>query len=617
MSEPIKDYAMIGDCHSAALISRRGSLDWLCLPRFDSPSIFGALLDDERGGRFAVRPIGPFHGEQRYLGDTAVLETRFTTESGKVRLVDAMPVAAEAEKHRALRPAHEVLRIVEGLEGDVELDIVCDPQPDYARARLRVRNRGALGLYYESGNQVLTVRSDLPLEPGPNPSAAVGRTRIRAGERHVVSLCVTHGEPAVLTTANGDAQTRLDQTMRWWEAWSARCRYAGPYRAAVVRSAITLKLMTFAPSGAVVAAPTTSLPEAPGGVRNWDYRYCWLRDASLTLQALFDLGYRPEAEAYLSWLLHTTRSIRLAPQVAYGVFGERRLPETDLTHLRGYDGARPVRIGNGAVTQLQLDNYGELTDAVYEFITRGGRLNRQTARLLTDLGRIVCRRWREPDEGIWEIRGGRRHHTHSKAMCWVALDRLIRLHDEAHLVAPVAWFRRERDAIRETIEARGYSETLRSYTATLDGDDVDASLLLLARYGYVSADAPRMRATYERVLDRLGSNALLFRYRSAPDGLPAGEGAFGACSFWAVETRARQGHTTAAAATFERLLSLGNAVGLFAEEIDPETGAALGNFPQAFTHVALIDAALMLAERAGTPGARHPAERRQATGGRV
>jgi GH15 family glucan-1,4-alpha-glucosidase len=361
--------------------------------------------------------------------------------------------------------------------------------------------------------------------------------------------------------------------------------------------------MAYAPSGAVVAAPTTSLPEMVGGVRNWDYRYCWLRDASFTLRALFALGYAEEATAFLDWMLHATRPTWPELQVLYDVFGEARLPEREVPHLVGYADSRPVRIGNDAHQQLQLDVYGEVVDAVSRFARRGGRFDRDTERLLDNLGHTVCVRWREPDEGIWEGRSGRYHHTHSKVLCWVALDRLIQMHEGGAISVCVDDLRVERDAIRAEIEARGYNGALGSYTSTLDGDELDASLLTLPLYGYVDGAQPRMQSTCTLTHERLGHGALIFRYQGTDDGLPPGEGAFGIASFWAVECLARGGDLNAATAAFEQLLAYANDVGLYAEEIDPETGAALGNFPQAFTHVGLINAALTLAERGGAQGA--------------
>ncbi len=614
---PIGDYAIIGDCHSAALVSRDGALDWLCLPRFDSPSLFAALLDAENGGKFVVRPTSDFEVRRRYLPDTAVLETTFASATGVARLLDLMSVSSEPEKRSQLQPDHEVLRVIECLDGEIEVEVTCDPRPDYAHAAPRLRDRGPLGFHSSHRAQLLVLRSEIPMQLTIDHSGVAGRERLVRGDRRRIALTFTRGTPAVIPALGAVADTRVARTVHWWRDWAARCSYAGPFRQSVVRSAITLKLLTYAPSGAVVAAPTTSLPETLGGVRNWDYRFCWVRDASLTLQALFDLGYPAEAEAFLSWLLHTTRMTHPELQVIYNVYGEKRLPERELTHLEGYAHSRPVRVGNGAAQQLQLDNYGEVTDAVYEFVARGGRLDHQTARLLVGLGHGVCRRWREPDEGIWEIRSERRHHTYSKAMCWVALDRLVRLHDEGHLRAPVDYFRQQRDAVREDVERHGYNEELGSYTAWYGGDSVDASLLLLARYGFVDPTSQRMIGTYNLVHERLAANGLLYRYVTPHDGLPPGDAAFGICSFWAVETRARQGEVAEAVARFEQLLRLANDVGLFAEEIEPELGTAMGNFPQAFTHVGLIDAALTLTAGTGQPGPRAHEKRRAPSRARI
>jgi GH15 family glucan-1,4-alpha-glucosidase len=595
---PIGDYALIGDGRSAALVARDGSLDWLCWPRFDSPSIFAALLDREGGGRFCVRPVGPFRSERRYLPDSNVLETTFHTADGAVALRDLMPVATEEEKRIALRPEHEILREVEGLHGEVAVEVAYEPRPDYGAIPPVLRQRGPFGLQCSTDGAVVSLWSELPLEVAADSRSAYGTVRIRAGDRNYVSLTYSAEAPGVIPLLGQAARDRVVRTERWWQDWAGRCIYQGPYRDAVVRSALALKLMTYAPSGAIIAAPTTSLPEKLGGSRNWDYRYCWLRDASFTLRALFDLGYREEGNAFLNWMLHATRLTWPELQVLYNVFGEARLPERELPHLDGYAGSRPVRIGNDAHGQLQLDVYGEVIDAAARFARAGGRFDRDTARLLVGLGRTVCARWREPDEGIWEGRSGRFHHTHSKALCWVALDRLIELHETHHLPNDdVARLRQERDDLRELIERRGYNEQLGSYTRLLDGDDLDASLLTLPLYGYIDAAHPRMASTCASIHQHLGRDGLIYRYAAGTtDGLPAGEGAFGICSFWAVECRAKGDDVVGATAAFERLLGYANDVGLFAEEIDPETRAALGNFPQAFTHVGMINAAMTLAE---------------------
>jgi GH15 family glucan-1,4-alpha-glucosidase len=593
---PIDDYALIGDCRSGGLISRDGSLDWLCLPRFDSPSIFAALLDAENGGRFLVRPVGKFRTERRYLGNTNVLETVFRTPTGACVLRDLMSVSAEEDKRAGLTPEHEVLRELEGLEGEVEVEVLYEPRPDYARLRPLLEQRGALGLRCEVGGTSLTLRSEMPLELTDSDRSASGFARIRSGERKYLSLTYSMEAPAVVPLLGEAARGRIGRTVCWWQEWANRCAYEGPYRDAVVRSALALKLMTYAPSGALVAAPTTSLPEAIGGVRNWDYRYCWLRDASFTLRALFALGYREEAEAYVGWLLHATRLTWPELHVLYDIFGEAKLPERELPHLEGYAGSRPVRIGNDAQGQLQLDVYGEVINGGARFLDRGGRFDRDTSRMLDGLGRTVCRRWREPDEGIWEGRSGRFHNTHSKVLCWVALDRLIEMHEAGYLQVSADLFRANKDAIREEIETHGYNERIGSYTRTFDGEEMDASLLTLPLYGYIEGTNPRMRSTCARIHEKLARDGLVYRYETGTDdGLPPGEGAFGICSFWAVECVARGGDVEGATKTFEQLLAYANDVGLFAEEIDPDTGAALGNFPQAFTHIGLINAALTLA----------------------
>jgi len=594
---PIDDYALIGDCRSAGLISGDGSLDWLCFPRFDSPSVFAALLDAREGGRFRIRPVGEYSSERRYLPDTNVLETTFRCPSGAFVLRDLMAVSSEEDKRAYLTPEHEVLREIEGIDGEVKVEVLYDPRPDYGLTRPVLERQWDHGLRCEVGGAALILRSEPPLELEDDGRVASGAVRIRTGERKYLSLTYSREAPAVIAPLVEAARERIERTVRWWQEWANRCTYEGPYRDAVVRSALALKLMTYAPSGALVAAPTTSLPETIGGVRNWDYRYCWLRDASFTLRALYALGYREEAEAYIGWLLHATRLTWPELQVLYDVFGEAKLSERELVHLEGYAGSRPVRIGNDAHGQLQLDVYGEVINGAARFLDRGGRVDRDTNRMLDGLGRTVCRRWREPDEGIWEGRSGRFHNTHSKVLCWVALDRLIEMHEAGYLEISIDLFRKERDEIRKEIEAHGYNERIGSYTRTFDGEEMDASLLTLPLYGYIEGTNPRMRSTCTRIHEKLATGELVHRYESGTDdGLPPGEGAFGICSFWGVECVTRGGNIEGATRTFEQLLAYANDVGLFTEEIDPDTGAALGNFPQAFTHIGLINAALTLDE---------------------
>ena len=360
-----------------------------------------------------------------------------------------MPVTSEEERRRRLSPDHQVLRLVECLEGTVEIEVLCDPRPDYGRVIPQLTDHGALGLWWENGAEILVLRSEIPLELSAERPGARGSEVLRTGERRRISLSLAVGEPAVLPALGQEAEAKLERSLQWWEGWASRCCYEGPYREEVIRSALALKLMCYALSGAVIAAPTTSLPEKVGGECNWDYRYCWLRDASLILRSLFDIGYTTEGEAFLSWLLHATRVTWPELQILYDVLGQTRLAEKELAHLEGYAGSRPVRVGNGAADQLQLDVYGEVVESIFQSVLRGGRLDRSTARMLVGLGKTVCMRWQEPDEGIWETRAGRRHHTFSKVMCWVALDRLILLCENGHMKvrAPLQKFAEQREAI--------------------------------------------------------------------------------------------------------------------------------------------------------------------------
>lgn len=597
---PIGDYAIIGDCRSAALISRSGSIDWLCWPRFDSASVFAALLDRRRGGRFQVAPVDAASVSRRYLDRTNVLETTFRTAGGRVRLTDLMPVAGEHVKSRELWPDHEILRRLEVVEGEVDVAVHYEPRFDFGRARGRLVERPHHTLQIERGPAVMMLRSDIPLRVSADGGAATGRAVMRAGAVAVLALSFTHGAPAVLPCETGEGARLIDGSIEWWRQWASQCTYAGDHHDAVLRSALTLKLLTYAPSGAIVAAPTTSLPEHVGGGRNWDYRFCWLRDAALTLRALVDLGFSVEAESFLSWMMHATRLTHPRLQVLYDVYGESHHPERTLDHLEGYAASTPVRVGNAAESQLQLDVYGEVVGAAHQFVQRGGGLDRATAATIVDLGRTVCRLWTLPDEGLWEPRSGRRHHTHSKVMCWVALDRLVKLAEAGHVRLQDAGFARVRDQIREVVERDGWSDATASYVAAFGTAELDASLLRLAISGYADPSSSRMKATVARIRKTLSAgDGLLFRHRM-DDGLPGSEGAFGICSFWGAEALALEGRDDEARRWFESLLGYANDVGLMAEEIDPATGALLGNFPQAFTHVGLINTALTLAGQART-----------------
>jgi GH15 family glucan-1,4-alpha-glucosidase len=618
MSSRIRDYAIIGNSRSAALVSRSGSIDWLCWPRFESPSLFAAILDRAVGGHWSIEPVGASRATRRYAGESNVLVTEFETPDGAVRLTDLMPVFSEDEKKHTLVPEHELLRVVECIRGEAEIAMRFEPRPDYGRRSARLRDARGLGIRVEHGSQLYTLRSDAPLALD-GEVAAVSRFRLRAGERRRFSLTYDAHGPAVLPALGAASDRAVERSIAWWTNWASRCSYQGPYRACVIRSLLLLKLLAFAPSGAIVAAATTSLPEKLGGDLNWDYRFCWLRDASLTVHELLDLGYPDEAAAFVGWLLHCTRLTRPRLSVLYDVYGELPKRERVLSHLAGYCGSKPVRIGNAAVSQLQLDTYGEVIDAAVQLCRRGAALDRETSSMLRAFGSYACENWNRPDQGIWEPRAMPQHYTHSRVLCWTALDRLLELERSGALEGiPTAKFEENRSLIRRDVEEHGYSTRLQTYTQVLGGDSVDASLLLLGWYGFEDPSSARMRATFRRIRERLeAAPGLLYRYEQSRE---VGEGAFGICSFWAVEHLARGGGTLADAERwFERLLPFANDVGILAEEIDPVRGEPLGNVPQAFTHVGLISAALAIEERRkrdSSPDAarkaRTPAQRRDA-----
>ena len=598
---PISDYALLGDCRTAALVSREGSIDWLCLPNFHDDSVFAAVLDADAGGRFAVRPSGAFRVERRYRPETPVLETDFSTDDGRLRLTDCLALNC-AENSTEPLPARELLRRIEALEGSPEVEITFTPRPNYGRARPRIRRVGGLGWRFEYRNRLYLLRSDLPLELTAHDSELRGRARLEPGQAYYLSFSCADGDVGVIPPLGAGADARIAETDWWWRIWSEQCSYHGPHREQVLRSAITLKLLDFALTGAVLAAPTCSLPETIGGSRNWDYRYCWLRDAAFTLRCFLDLGYLSEGQSFFGWLLHATRLTWPELEVMYTLHGQPAPKERELPHLEGYCGSRPVRIGNGARNQLQLDMYGEVIMAAHSYVDRGGHLDHYERRLLIGLGKTVCRRWREPDNSIWEVRGGLRHHTFSKLMCWTALNCLLSMHDEGVLKVPRARFAAERAAIREAIESQALHPRLGAYTAEFGTDDADAALLQMSRVGYRPPGDPVLDRTYDFIRERLEINGLMRRYAHGFDHMAGEEGAFGVCTFWAVGHLASQGHRAEAEALFARAAGLANDLGLFAEEYDPHTGSGLGNYPQAFTHVGLIDAALALAEPAPERG---------------
>jgi GH15 family glucan-1,4-alpha-glucosidase len=593
---PIADYAVIGDTRSAALISRRGSIDWLCWPRFDSPSIFAGILDEQRGGSFKIHPRGDFESRRRYLDDTNVLETTFRTASGTVRLIDLMPVMCEEAKRHRLAPFRQLLRRVEAVEGEVEIEVLYAPRPDYARQRppLTARRESVVCEYRSSA---LHLRSDVPFSIEDGTARAC--FTLRAGERRDLALGFDEHTPAVMPRIGEAADEEMEASIGFWRDWSSRLRYQGPYRQAVIRSVLALKLLAYAPSGGIVAAPTTSLPEKIGGVRNWDYRYCWLRDASFTVSALYECGFDVEGGAFVDWLLYATRLTHPRLQILYDVFGESRIAESALDHFEGYRQSGPVRIGNGAIDQVQLDLYGEVLGAVEEYTTQGGKLDRDMRSLVRRLANLVTRCWRDPDNGIWEKRSERQQHVHAKVMAWSGLDCAIRLVEKQQLDADTTDWRRARDEIKQLVVDRGFDRDQGSFVSILDGHELDASLLYIARVGFLPPDDPRMLTTILAIRRKLGRGDLLYRYEvSTEDGLPPGEGAFLACSFWLVEALSLAGHDDEARRLFETLLARENDVGLLSEELEVESGALLGNFPQALTHIALINAALCLEKRA-------------------
>jgi GH15 family glucan-1,4-alpha-glucosidase len=590
----IEDYGLIGDLQTAALVSRHGCIDWLCLPRFDSGAIFAALVGESENGHWTIRPDGDFHSPGRsYRGDTLVLETELETGTGAVRLIDFMPPRGKAP---------DLIRIVEGVRGNVEMVMELVLRFDYGSIVPWVRNIGGT-LVAVAGPDSISLETPVELE-GRN-LRTYARFTVEQGDRVPFVLTWTPSNEPLAERV--DAEQALSETVEYWEEWIGPCTTVGRWDAPVRRSLLTLKALTYEPTGGIVAAPTTSLPEALGGVRNWDYRYCWLRDATLTLLAFLRAGYVDEARAWRDWLLRAIAGSPEDIQVMYGVAGERRLVELELPWLAGYEGSQPVRIGNGAAHQLQLDVYGELVDALHMARRRGLEASDAAWAMTRKVFEWLETGWREPDQGIWEVRGPRRHFTHSKVMAWVAFDRAVKAIERLGREGPLDRWQATKDAIKKEVLDNGYNPELGAFVQFYGSDRLDASLLLIPLVGFLPADDERVVGTVEAIQRDLMRDGLVERYRADRenvdvDGLPPGEGVFLPCSFWLVAVLAQQGRTDEAVELYERLLALSNDLGLMAEEYDTERSRLVGNFPQAFTHLALVETAFTLEKRMAAEG---------------
>jgi GH15 family glucan-1,4-alpha-glucosidase len=585
---PIAGYGVIGDLHTAALVGRQGSIDWWCPPRYDAPSVFGAILDARRGGRWSVAPETPFTSEQRYLPGTNILETNFhLDQGGLLSVADFMPLGAEREGKSA------IFRRIRGVRSLVPVAVRLEPRFSYGRepARFQVRHAGLLAT--STNREVLAFSASPGIVWQIEDGAAVARFGLRPED--TVWLVLRHDEDEVLSIDALRPQAIMDDTAHSWDNWLTKLRYQGPYRQEVERSALALKLLQYNPTGAMVAAPTTSLPEWPGGVRNWDYRYTWVRDSSYLLFALNALGFESEAESYLSFLKRLCRqSDARHLQILHQIDGYHQLAEQELTHLEGYGGARPVRIGNGAYDQFQLDIYGELLDTLFQ----GHRYRVPSEGLWVAIRGLVdwvAANWRLPDFGIWEARREPRHHVFSKIMAWCALDRGIRLALRNRLPGEVDLWRRAAAALRAEVLDRGWSTLKQSFVQAYGDDDLDAALLVIPLIGFLPRSDPRVCSTLNAIRQELsaGPEELIYRYRS-PDGLAGEEGAFLVCSFWMVQNLALVGQRDEAARLYRLLLRRGGPLGLFPEEIDPRTGDFLGNYPLGLSHAALLNCAVTL-----------------------
>ena len=623
--QPIDSYGVIGDCHSVVLVAPDGSVDWGCLPDFDSPAIFCRLLDAERGGYFQIAPTdNAIPGSQRYLRGSNVLQTRFSSSAGELVLTDFMPVETlSAWQFRELNnntwtredgSCHCLVRVVECIRGEMPVTMTLKVSPDYAAAPSEVSllsdDMGAVisggqqhvGLGIVGAYRVPSFTMSISQEEGEVHPSIVVQANLQEGERLLFAVGVGRNARAARRLAERELHERnfdweLAHTLHCWRTWLEGSNYRGPYAEWVQRSALVLKMMTYAPTGAIVAAPTTSLPENLGGIRNWDYRFTWLRDATFTLYALSMLGFTEEAHAFTHWLRRLSYSNGEDLQIMYGIRGERELPERELANLDGYWDSRPVRIGNGAVSQKQLDVFGEVLDCIHLYRRQGSfeRYGEKLEGTLWAMMRLmvehVCSHWQEPDSGIWEVRDGLHHFVYSKVMCWVALDRGIRAAEQLHLEADLPRWRQVRDQIRTDVLTYGYNTQIGAFTQSYGSTALDASSLLLPLVGFIPPTDPRMRSTVDRINEQLTDrHGFVYRYRGA-DGLIGDEATFTLCTFWLVDNIAMQGRVDEARSLFERLLSYSGQLGLFSEEVDATSKMALGNYPQAFTHIALINSA--------------------------
>jgi GH15 family glucan-1,4-alpha-glucosidase len=596
----IEDYALIGDCETAALVSLDGSIDWLCWPRFDSGACFAALLGNRDNGRWLITPRGETKCRRKYRDDTLILDTEYENADGAVRVTDFMPLRGDNA---------DLVRLVTGVRGRMEMRTEIVFRFDYGSIVPWVTRLEDGVLRAVAGPDMLLLHTDVELRG--EGLTTVGEFTI--GEGQTAAFVLTWGPSHLRPPKAVDPRLALSDTEKFWRQWSSRCTYRGEWRDAVVRSLLTLKGLTYRPTGGIVAAPTTSLPELIGGTRNWDYRFCWLRDATLTLLALMDAGYYDEAVEWRDWLLRAAAGSPSQVQIMYGLAGERHLREWEVPWLAGYEGSKPVRIGNAAHVQMQLDVYGEIMDALHQGRTGGMDHSVEAWRLQRALTEHVCDTWEKPDHGIWEVRGPLQHFTHSKMMAWVALDRAVKSIEMFRLEGPLDKWKQIRARIHDEICQKSWSSSLGCFAQSFGSSNLDASLLLMPLVGFLPASDPRVRATVERIEKKLVVDGFVLRYDSerTDDGLPPGEGAFLACSFWLADNYVMLGRHDDARAMFERLLSLRNDVGLLAEEYDPALKRQAGNFPQAFSHIALVDTAFNLSR---LEHAEKPAHQRAAGG---